>query len=194
MELSLETSVGERIRTIRNLKGWSLRKLSGICGLSANAISRIERGENSPTIASLHCLAQALDVPITEFFQTDTECCVFTKRGEGIRIQNADVELESLGSGLPHQQIEPFRVHIPPKTKTSSVKITHPGHELVYCLGGEIKYLVGEQAYHLQEGDSLLLNASQPHAWENLYLKAATILLVFESNQDQQLARQRHLS
>lgn len=194
MELSLETSVGERIRSLRNLKGWSLRKLSGVCGLSANSISRIERGENSPTLASLHCLAQALDVPITELFQTDTDCCVFTKIGEGIRIQNADVELESLGSGLPHQRIEPFRVHIPPESKLSSERITHPGHELVYCLVGEIKYLVRDQEFHLQEGDSLLLDASQPHAWENPYPKTATILLVFESNQDLQLARQPHLS
>jgi len=194
MEPSLETSVGERIRNLRNLKGWSLRKLSGVCGLSANAISRIERGENSPTIASLHCLALALDVPITEFFQRNMDCCVFTEQGQGMRIQNMDVELESLGSGLPHQRIEPFRMQIPPDTKTSSGKITHPGHEFIYCLEGEINYLVRDRKYHLQKGDSLLLDASQPHTWENPYPKAAVILLVFHSSQDQQIARQVHLT
>jgi len=191
---TIEASVGESIRNLRNQKGWSLRKLSGVCGLSANAISRIERGENSPTISSLHCLSTALDVPITYFFHGESDCCVFTKKGQGLRIQNADVELESLGSGIPQQQIEPFRMSIDPGMKTRGGMITHPGQEFIYCIEGELNYQVKDNQYHLQAGDSLFLDASQPHAWNNPFAKQATILIIFQSNQDKQLARQRHLA
>ncbi len=63
-----ESDVGSRIRKIRTERGLPLRALADKCSLSVNAISLIERGENSPTVSSLHKLALALDVLITDFF------------------------------------------------------------------------------------------------------------------------------
>jgi len=61
--------VGRIIRDLRKQRGFSLRTLAELCGLSINAISKIERGENSPTVVSLHRLAMALDVPISTLFR-----------------------------------------------------------------------------------------------------------------------------
>lgn len=189
-----DAAVGKRIKEIRAERGWALRELGERCGLSANAISLMERGENSPTVSSLRRLAEALKVPITEFFQEEHDKnCVFVKQGEGIRIQNADVELESLGFGLPHQQLEPFRMTVDPRTKTANGSIHHPGQEFVYCVSGTIDYQVGEETYQLEEGDTLLFNASTPHAWSNDSSEPAVILLVFQVFEDPHLARQRHL-
>ncbi len=195
MNQPIETSVGKQIKRLRKRRAWALRELADRCGLSANAISLIERGENSPTVSSLHRLATAFEVPITEFFQEEeATSCVFVQKGNGMRIQNADVELESLGFGFPHQQLEPFKMTVDPGMETSSGKISHPGQEFVYCLQGELDYLVGEEHYPLKAGDSLLLDASQPHGWRNPYQEPATILLVFQAIQDRHLARQRHLA
>ncbi len=192
--MSKDAAVGKRIKQIRAERGWALRELGERCGLSANAISLMERGENSPTVSSLRRLAEALKVPITEFFEEKhDQTCVHVKQGEGMRIQNADVELESLGFGLPHQQLEPFRMTIDPHTKTANGTVQHPGQEFVYCLKGEVHYQVGGERYHLKSGDSLLFNASTPHAWENTTEKPATILLVFQVFEDPHLARQSHL-
>jgi quercetin dioxygenase-like cupin family protein len=57
----------------------------------------------------------------------------------------------------------------------------HTGHELVYCLDGQLEYTVEEQKYQLKAGDSLLLEAHQPHRWHNLGPGAAVFLLVFEA-------------
>ena len=67
-----EPNIGSCVRKIRDLQKLSLRALYERCGLSANAISLIERGENSPTFSSLHQLGTRLDVPITDFFQKET--------------------------------------------------------------------------------------------------------------------------
>lgn len=76
-----EPSVGLMIRHLRNKQELSLRDLSDLSGLSINAISKIERGENSPTVASLHQLASALEVYITELFQQDIhQFKVFVKK------------------------------------------------------------------------------------------------------------------
>ena len=189
-----ELIVGQQIRKWRMQRGLSIRALAEICGISANAISLIERNENSPTVSSLHQLAIALDVPITDFFYQEKEpTTLFVKNNRGVRYRNNGVELESLGIGLPNQQLEPFRLIIEPGSGTANEPISHPGHEFVYCLTGEIDYFVDEQKYRLEMGDSLLLEASNPHCWQNVSNEPAIILLIFQATLSQHLARQSHL-
>ena len=194
MDQNTEIIVGQQIRELRKQRGLSLRALAEMCGLSANAISLIERNENSPNVSSLHQMAIALNVPITDFFYQENEpTTLFVKRDKGVRYRNNGVELESLGIGLPNQQLEPFRLTIEPVSRTSDEPISHPGHEFVYCLEGEIEYQVGDYHYHLDIGDSLLLEASKPHSWHNASNKPTIILLIFQATLSQHLARQSHL-
>jgi len=194
MEKQDKTGVGKRIRRLRKDRGLALRNLAELCGLSANAISLIERGENSPTVSSLRRLAEAFNVPVSDFFQEDhQETCAFVRNGEGMRIQNKDAELESLGYGLQTQQIEPFRMMIDPHTDVFCESISHPGQEFVYCLEGQVEYNVRDETYTLGPGDSLLFDAMCDHCWRNPESEPATILLVFQAYRDRHLARQRHL-
>lgn len=191
----VEPNVGLRIRKIRTEKGLALRALAECCELSVNAISLIERGENSPTVSSLHKLALALGVPITDFFVRESGLsAVHVKNGQGMRYQNSGMELESLGIGLPNQQLEPFRlIIVPGETGTVDDPITHSGQEFVYCLEGEIEYFVENQLYLLKPGDSLLLEATRPHGWRNNTREPVSILLIFQATPESHLARQRHL-
>lgn len=189
-----EANVGKRIKDLRTQRGWALRELARKCGLSANAISLIERGENSPTVSSLRRLAQAFNVPISDFFlEEHTKSCVYVKKGRGMRIQNKDTEMESLGFGLQTQQIEPFRMTIDPHTEVFCDSITHPGQEFVYCLKGQVGYSVEDKTYVLDPGDSLLFDAMSQHSWRNKRSEPATILLVFQVYRERHLAQQRHL-
>jgi quercetin dioxygenase-like cupin family protein len=43
----------------------------------------------------------------------------------------------------------------------------HTGHEFVYCLRGQLEYLVEGQRYELGPGDSLLFAARLNHRWRN---------------------------
>jgi len=189
-----EIKIGKRIKDLRKQRDWALRALAKRSGLSANAISLIEREENSPTVSSLRRLAAAFNVPISEFFQEDhNKSCAYVKNGQGMRIQNKDAELESLGFGLQIQNLEPFRMTIDPHTETFCDAIAHPGQEFVYCLCGQVEYNVEDKTYLLERGDSLLFNAEFHHSWRNKTSEMATILLIFQAHRDGHLARQRHL-
>ena len=189
-----EPNVGRQIRKLRMQRGLSLRALAGHCRMSANAISLIERGENSPTVSTLHQLALGLDVPITDLFQEEgRQPAVCVKCGCGARYRSAGAELESLGSGLPNQQFEPFCLTIAPGCDMQDDPVSHPGQEFVYCIEGQVEYFVGERCYPLEVGDSLLLEATCPHGWRNPRPAPAVLLLVFQAAQGQHLARQRHL-
>ena len=186
--------VGSRIRTLREVRGLSLRTLSELSGLSVNAISRIERGENSPTVSSLHLLASALDIPITAFFtEEDEQTAIFIKKDRRLRFTDGGVIMESLGSNLIDQHLEPFLLTIEYRTVNENNPISHPGEEFIYCLEGELEVCVRDQMYRLSCGDSLLFKATHPHWYQNLGQTPAKILLVFEAAQEPHLARQRHL-
>ena len=187
-------AVGQRIRELRTGKELSLRALAELSNLSSNAISLIERGDNSPTVSSLHALASALGVPITAFFeQHGNGQVIHLKKDQRPRSAKAGVMMENLGSGLPNKQIEPFLITIKPGGSSTSSQITHSGEEFIYVLKGTLLCKINEQEYHLEEGDSLLFLASQPHYYQNQSSRAAEILSIFQPVVGQLMAHQHYL-
>jgi transcriptional regulator with XRE-family HTH domain len=186
-------NVGQRIRSLREGQNLSLRALSERSGLSINAISQIERGENSPTVSSLHLLASALGVSIADLFKDRRQqAVVFIRPEDRLRSQSRGVNMESLGIGLPNQQLEPFIVTIAPGVDNTDQPITHNGEELVYCVQGEIDYVVGGDIFMMKAGDSLIFDATQPHYFRNRSTATVQLLMVFLASGNRHLAHRLH--
>jgi transcriptional regulator with XRE-family HTH domain len=176
--------VGSQVRVWRERRGLSMRALAELCELSPNAISLIERGATSPSVSTLHRVATALKVPIAAFFEDRNRGSnvILSRPGERTFSGSSSVMLESLGSGLPGQTLEPFVVTLKPGADSGTPPIVHTGHELVFCLQGELEYQIGGQRYQLSAGESLLFEASLPHCWRNPNDVDPTLfLLVFQS-------------
>lgn len=194
MATSPELNVGQRIRSLRERKGLSLRALADRCGLSTTAISQIERGDNSPTVSSLHVLATALDVSITDLFQDERRAsAVFVSPGERLRAESNGVLMESLGVGLPYQQLEPFMVTLEPGAGNADQPVSHGGEEFVLCLEGAFDYCVDGHPYHLEAGYSLIFEAIRPHYFHNPTDRPVHFLLVFQAGGGGALARRLHV-
>jgi transcriptional regulator with XRE-family HTH domain len=190
-----EHLVGQRVRKIRERQRLSLRALAEQSGLSANAISLIERGSNSPTVSSLRRLANSLKVPITAFFQDDgDQLTVFVKFNQGERYQSNGIVIESIGTGHLNHQLESFSIIVGPGTGNMDDPISHQGEEFVRGLEGEVEYCVGNQVFRMEVGDSLLFDATQPHCFRNTTQAQARFLIVLHAGEEQHFARQRHLA
>lgn len=187
--------VGTRLRTLRQHRGLSMQGLAERSGLSVNAIGRVERGESSPTVSSLHRCARALAVPVTAFFESaPRRSTILVRRNHRARSQGDGVLVESLGAGLEAQRLGPFLVTVMPGAAGSERPITHGGEELAYCVEGEIAYLVNDEWHRLEAGDALLFRASQPHAFKNPGPDKAVLLLVVQASEDDiGLTQQQHL-
>jgi transcriptional regulator with XRE-family HTH domain len=187
--------VGTRVREIREERRMSLRALAERCGLSVNAISRIERGESSPTVSSLLQLATGLNIHIKDFFETGPEqSTIVVRKDKRLRSLGDGARMESLGAGLPGQILEPFLMTVEPGALGVEQPCEHEGEEFVHCLEGEIEYQVGEQWLRLTAGDSLLFLANQAHMCRNSGSQKAVVLLVLaSSDQDAGLSGQQHL-
>jgi transcriptional regulator with XRE-family HTH domain len=172
--------IGESLRKLREGRNLSIRSLSELCGLAVNTLSLIENGKTSPSVNTLTKIAKALEIPITAFFDSDTE-----KSDIGFTEKNAAHSFEfnhgkyiDLGSQKTSHPIGPYLINILPMSNMDIKFISHPGYEFALCLNGSIEYLINEKSYRLESGDSILFDATLPHYWHNPSESPTHFLLV----------------
>ena len=177
---AVSVNVGERLRDLRNARNISMRALATKSGLSANALSMIERGKTSPSVSTLYKLADALGISITSFFGSDTERkqVVFLKADERSRVSFTRGVFEGLGGEQFVGRVEPFLLTLENSANSGSNNMSHTGHEFVFCLRGQLEYQVERQIYQLSAGDSLLFAAQLKHRWKNPGRTVTTALII----------------
>lgn len=62
----LQQKIGQRIRELRESKGFSQQNLAAICNFEKANLSRIEAGRTNPTVSTLYKISQALEITISE--------------------------------------------------------------------------------------------------------------------------------
>jgi transcriptional regulator with XRE-family HTH domain len=65
-----DPELGRRLQALRARSGLSIRKLAAAAGVTAGMISFIERGRNSPSLATLRKILAALGTDLGAFFST----------------------------------------------------------------------------------------------------------------------------
>jgi len=177
---ALSIDVASRLKELREARGISMRTLATKSGLSANALSMIERSKTSPSVSTLYKLADALGVSITAFFGEESEKkeIVFLKSDERTRMSFTRGVFEALGGEQFSGRVEPFMLTLESGASSGPHGIEHAGHEFVFCLRGHLDYFVEKQVYRLEAGDSLLFAARLEHKWKNLGHTVATALII----------------
>lgn len=166
---TMAVDVGQRLRALREERNVSMRSLARRSGLSANALSMIERGLTSPSVSTLTKLANALEVPIMAFFRQEPERqrIVFRKSNERNRVLFPRGYWEGLGGEYFSGRIEAFLLTLEPGGSSGPHGMIHTGHEFVFCMHGQLEYDVDGQVYKLEPGDSLIFAAQLNHRWRN---------------------------
>lgn len=166
---AVSVDVGGRLRELREERNLSMRALARMSGLSANALSMIERGKSSPSVSTLYKLAEAMEVPITSFFRTESpqNDIVFLKANSRTRIPFHRGLWEGLGGEHFSGLVEPFMLTLESGANSGRFPMAHSGHEFVMCLRGQLEYQVENQHFSLEPGDSLIFAAELKHQWRN---------------------------
>ena len=172
--------VATSLRELREARGISMRTLATKSGLSANALSMIERGKTSPSVSTLYKLADALGVSITAFFGAETEKkqVVLIKAEERTRMSFTRGVFEALGGEQFSGRVEPFMLTLESGASSGPHNIVHSGHEFVFCLRGRLEYYVEKQIIELSTGDSLLFASKMQHRWKNSSKNVVNALII----------------
>ena len=193
---ALSIDVGSRLRILREERGVSMRALGRRSGLSANALSMIERGLTSPSVSTLHKLANALEVPITAFFRQEParSKIVFRKASERVRAPFMRGLWEGLGGEAFIGRVEPFMLTLESGGSSGAHGMLHTGHEFVFCLRGQLEYEVDNQRYLLESGDSLIFAAHLNHRWRNPGKTVTNAIIVLAGFEESEHPGEFHLS
>lgn len=168
-----EKSIGERIREIREEKGYSLEDLSRITGMSPSVLSQIENHMSSPSLGVLIKLSKALEVPLGRFLGEEREePFTIVRKDErkpaarfgtkaGVRY---GYYYESLGHGMKDRHMEPFLVTLEKVDDPSLLQpSTHEGEEFIFVLEGEVEVELAGHRDILQAGDAIYYHSKLPH-------------------------------
>lgn len=193
---ALSIDVGSRLRELRQERGMSMRSLARESGLSANALSMIERGRTSPSVSTLYKLSDALEIPITAFFRAEPpkNDVVFRKSTERTRVPFMRGLWEGLGGESFVGRVEPFMLTLESGASSGPFGIVHSGHEFVLCLRGQLEYQVENQRFLLEPGDSLLFAAQQRHRWRNPGKTVTNAMFVLASFEHDERPSEFHIT
>lgn len=186
--------VAKSLRELREARGISMRTLATKSGLSANALSMIERGKTSPSVSTLYKLADALGVSITAFFGAETEKkqIVFLKSDERTRMPFTRGVFEALGGEQFSGRVEPFMLTLESGSSSGPHNIVHSGHEFVFCLRGQLEYHVEKSTFLLSPGDSLLFASKLQHRWKNPSKNVTNALVVISGFAEGEIPHAMH--
>ena len=100
--------LGQRIRSLRNTKGWTQQELGEHADVNYKFVGEIERGQQNPSFAVLAKIASALSVELQELFRFEQEAM---GRGE-VEAQIKSIIL-SLSDGDLNRMLSVLRVLYP---------------------------------------------------------------------------------
>lgn len=162
---------GARLQALRRGRGWALTELAATSGVSKSALSKIERGEMSPTYDTLRKLADGFGLPLA----------ALVSDGGAARLP-ADPDrfahrLLATDAGLPfivaetEVRAESLEAHGPWDS--------HPTADFLYCLEGRVALVLRDgPERRLAPGDSVGMDGRAPHAVLRLGSEPARILWV----------------
>jgi transcriptional regulator with XRE-family HTH domain len=178
MEADYAVGIGERIKALREEKRMSLRVLSKKSGISANALSLIERNKTSPTVTTLTAVARAFGLPVNDFFVDNEK----EKDGFVVYKQSAshDGAVRALATNLKGQNLNPLFLKLAANERFRKELCFHPGDEFVYCLSGEIECEIDTTKIRLGPGDAVTYKADIPHRIKGIAPSGSNVLVVFE--------------
>ena len=69
--MNIKERIGKRIRELRTAKGLSQEKFAFECELDRTYIAGIEQGRRNVSIVNIEKIAQAFDISVSEFFNSE---------------------------------------------------------------------------------------------------------------------------
>ena len=176
--------MGERVRALRRERGWTLELLAERSGVSRAMISKLERGEKTPTLVVAARVSEGLGVSLSQLvgIQERKEIVVVPRER---RMVMRDPE-----TGFERQLLSPsfggeleFIRNVVPEGSTSGEFPPHRRgvEEYVVVEKGRLRAILGSEEHVLEEGDAAYFEADVAHRFDNAGVGECSYYLVIDS-------------
>ena len=179
-DISTEVDVGERLRTLRQFRRYTLQSVAARSGISESFLSQVERGRSNASIASLKRIADALGVSMADLFEPDgLPGPRVLRRDERPALQFGILGRKLLLTPRPLHHLEVFAGELEVGGSTGPEPYAHgDSEELFVVVSGTVRLELGGEVFELEHGDSIDYRSSVPHRALNTGNELAEVLWI----------------
>ncbi|MDX8493571.1 helix-turn-helix domain-containing protein [Mesorhizobium captivum] len=158
----ITSTIGRRIRSERDLRGWSLGELADRSAVSKAMLSAMERGMTSPTAALLVRVASAFGMTLS------TLIARAEMQGGGVSRKDEQPVWRDPATGYVRRHLSPasqmplelIRVSLPAGARVSFPAASYAFiKQQIWLIGGRLDFTEGDVVHKLEPGDCLALGA-----------------------------------
>ncbi|MGC9323312.1 MAG: helix-turn-helix domain-containing protein [Desulfomonilia bacterium] len=179
-------NIGLKIRSIRKGMKTTLDTLSVRTGFTKGYLSKIERGLQSPPIATLSKIADALNVEIADFLErkvNNLKCSIVRSTERKPVAQRGNIFgyfYESIAYKKHNKVMNPFIITLIPHADDRTI-FRHEGQELMFVLEGSMEFWYGDERHVLDVGDCVFFDSEVPHRGQCIGDTESKVLVVIYS-------------
>jgi transcriptional regulator with XRE-family HTH domain len=152
------------VREIRHTRALSQHDLGDLAGVTASAISQVERAERGLSLATLVRLSEALGVTIDDLLHGDEPAYRIGRRADDPR-RGIDHSQTLLGEADPSLRID--LVHLEPR-QSGGPAAERAGTGILAVVAGLVQVEVAGQTPALRRGEVLVADSARIERWRNL--------------------------
>lgn len=172
MSDDLAGRLARNIKQLRQARGFTQQQMAELSGLPRATWSNLESGAANPTLAVLHAVALALQLPLEELVTTQrAEVKHYPKGSLPTRTRNQVLVSTLLPDSIPGTTIE--RIELPAGTRMTGIPHTPGTREYLSCEAGELELVAAGETFRLTPGDVVVFRGDQRHSYANRQRKTA---------------------
>ncbi len=170
--------IGAKLRAARKLRSLTLDQVALSAGLTKGFVSRLERDDVSPSVASLVAVCEVLGLRVGELF--DPPVTSVSRAGQGRLINfGGQGAVERLVTPGTQSTLEVIHSVIEPGGNGGEELYALTSEvECAYVLSGTIEVVLQHGPETLSSGDAMTFPGSSPHTWRNPGPKTCEVLWI----------------
>lgn len=159
--------IGARLRAARLSRSMTLGAVAAAAGISIGFVSKLERDQVSPSVASLVAICAAVGLRMGDLFEPPRSHVVRADAGTPINFGGSGAVEQVMTSGdqtrveVIHSSIEPGG------SGGDDLYMLDTEVEVVYVVRGRLVVTLGSERHELAAGDVMTFRGSDPHTWAN---------------------------
>jgi transcriptional regulator with XRE-family HTH domain len=168
--------LGARLRASRQAQGLTIEQVAAATNVTKGFLSRVERDETSPSVATLVTLCQVLSLPVGSLFEDADTVVVQLDDAPHVNMGGEGV-VDRMVTPRAQSRIQVLRSRLEPGANGGDELYTiNCDVEVLHVIVGEVSVFFADHTETLAAGDTLTFAGREPHNWRNVGSSPADLL------------------
>ena len=170
---------GTKIRKLRTRRMMTMEAVARAAGCSRAFLSRVERCESMPSVATLVDIAGALGVSVGFFFDdSEAERATVLEPQDRLRIEDEGVVSETMTRDVLTRKMTMLRIELAPYAETTPKRHRYHDEVCGVVTQGKVRITCDHRTFEVGEGATFYLDTPSPYQVENLTDDVSEMIVV----------------